>query len=105
MVDEPVPKGGFSLQQLFLSGLVTAVFGVGGAALVVWKNDTLRENQIAYLIKSEDRKERQIDALNQEVSNQRGEINSLKNNFASYQAAAMDKIDTLLERDRFRRNR
>lgn len=96
-------EGGWYIPKWALSTILAAIFSVASAAAVVWRNDTVQDNYIAYLMRNDERKSDQIAEIASEVSNQRGELSHLKTDQAHFQGLVIDKIDTLLVTDRFRK--
>lgn len=86
-----------------LPALATAVLSMIGAGFTVWNNSSVHENKIAVNTKINDRQESQIEKLQVEVYGLRGEVERLKNEQVEFQYRAIEKLDTVLERDRFRR--
>jgi hypothetical protein len=86
-----------------LGGIFTACLAAGGAALNVWKNDTLRESQVAALMAGYDRLLIKLDRTEEKVDIQAGEITHLKTDQGHFQSLVIDKVDTLLSTDRFRK--
>lgn len=94
-----LPSWAIAVIGAALSALVT----MGGAALTVWKNDSLHESQIAAL-KDENRITRhRLDQVVADNSRLTGEVTRLRNNIEDFQSAAMDKLDEMLAHDRARR--
>lgn len=102
-VDKVEKRRGFYVPVWALGGIFTAFLAASGAALNVWKNDTLRESQIASIEVSLDRVLVKADRTEQKVDVQGGEILHLKSDQAHFQSLVIDKIDTLLSTDRFRK--
>jgi hypothetical protein len=99
------PSSGVNIPVWALAGCVTFFFGGLSAGLTVWKNDTLREVQVVQLQREDERKRDEIAQLKNDVSRITGEITRLKNITDDFQGTAMDKLDTILERDPHRRKR
>jgi hypothetical protein len=108
-VEKPVEKApvdrrrGFFIPVWALGGIFGAFLTAGGAALNVWKNDTLRESQIASIEANLERVLVKADRTEQKVDVQGGEIAHLKTDQAHFQGLVIDKIDSLLSTDRFRK--
>lgn len=96
-------KRGAYFPNWALAGTFSACLMAGGAALNVWKNDTLRENQIAALIANQERLMLKSDRTEEKVDIQGGKITHLETDQAHFQSLVIDKIDTLLSTDRFRK--
>jgi hypothetical protein len=96
-------RRGYFLPTWALGGIFTACLGAGGAALNVWKNDTLRENQIATIMTNQERLIVKTDRTEGKVDLQAGKITHLETDQAHFQSLVIDKIDTLLSTDRFRK--
>lgn len=99
------PKSGFRIPTWALSAVATAILTITATALTLWKNDTVRENQLAAMVKVVDILAAQQNQTRGDVDRITGKISHLERDQAHFQELAIDKIDTLLERDRFRKNR
>lgn len=99
------PKSGFVIPTWALSALATLVLTLIGTALTLWKNDTVRENQMESMVKVVDILVSQRNEDRGNLDRLDGQVSHLKTDQAHFQELAIDKIDTLLERDRFRKNR
>jgi hypothetical protein len=97
-------RRGFFIPVWALGGIFGACLTTGGAALNVWKNDSLRESQIAAIEANLERVLVKADRTEQKVDQQGGEIAHLKTDQGHFQSLVIDKIDSLLVTDRFRKN-
>lgn len=98
-------KPGFRIPAWALSAIATAALTLAATALTLWKNDTVRENQMEGVIKVVDLLVAQQNQTRGDVDRMTGKVLHLEKDQAHFQELAIDKIDTLLERDRFRKNR
>ena len=102
MLDGAVDKS-VVLPGWVLPALATAMVTVAGAGFTVWNNSSIHETRIATNSKINDRQEAQIEKLQADLYSLRGEVERLKNEQTDFQYRAIEKLDTVLERDRFRR--
>lgn len=95
--------GGFSLPTWALSGLLGIAISAGGAALYVWKNDTVQDIKMTRNRSDIDASHADISKLADEVWLLKGEVAAIKMKQDTTLTAVHEGMNDLLRRDRFRR--
>lgn len=101
---EKVPLPRWVIKTL-ASAAFTVIIAVGGSYATVWKATSMHEAAISSLSEVVKGVVVQVGVMQTANAKLETKVERLEKEQSQFQALAIDKIDTLLERDRFRKNR